>query len=207
MYRGGGSVAFTAAARSALAVVPDPNSKDQYRRILVQTKSNLGAAAQSLAFRSVLRDGATAIDWVGPCEYTADELLGDNQMERSQREDAMFVLYSFLQDGPVLSSQVERQARVAGISKRTLDRAKHDLRVKARKHGSGTGSFWTLELPDNPKILAALRSRDIDELMDALCHGVPGSADDGAAKRSRKRPHDAGDSDGESDGSVPHSGS
>jgi hypothetical protein len=190
IHRGAGSIAFAAAARSVLAIVPDPNSDDEYRRVLVQSKSNLGAAAQSFALRSVLKDGATTVEWLGPCDYTAGDLLVDLQMGRSHRAHAMFVLYSLLQAGLVRSDRVAQKAREAGVSKRTLDRAKHDLRVRARKHGNGMGSFWTLELPDDPALLAALRSRDMEELMDALCHGVPDFADDGRAGGKARRRRD-----------------
>ena len=204
IHSGAGRLAYAAAARSVLAVVPDPNSADDYRRILVQTKSNLGPLAPSLAFRTTMRNGVVVIEWLERCDYSADDLLTDMQMHRSQRSHAMFVVYSILQNGPVPSQFVDRLAAEAGVAKRTLDRAKHDLDVRARKYGSGVGSFWMLELPANPELLAALRARDVDELMDALCHGVPEIA--GGDPRDRRpgsqgKNHDDQDEDADDSGS------
>ena len=196
IHRGTGSIAFAAAARSVLAVVPDPGSDDEHRQILVSTKSNLGPLAPSLAYRTVTRDEVVGIEWLGTSNCCAGDLHNEMRMHRSQRSHAMFAIYSFLKDGPVRSTNVEKAAREAGVAKRTFDRAAHDLRLVRRKYGSGVGSFWTMELPDDPELLAALRSRDLDELMNALCHGVPDLADHPPQVR-REKPHD------EDHGSLP----
>ena len=50
-----------------------------------------------------------------------------------------------LSDGAKPTKSVEAAAKAAGISERTLRRAREDLRVEARKEGLGGG--WALRLP------------------------------------------------------------
>src|SRR5262249_47768295 len=52
LYRGAGSIAIIAAARSALLAADDPASDDPYRHVLALSKGNLSPAA-SLAYRTV----------------------------------------------------------------------------------------------------------------------------------------------------------
>lgn len=60
---------------------------------------------------------------------------------------AMGVIRELLDDGPALTDDVEEQARAVGIKKRTLERARSKLGVKARKaKGKFTGQ-WVVYLP------------------------------------------------------------
>lgn len=172
IHRGLGGIGVIAAARSALAVVDDPTSTEKYRHVLVQTKSNLASTAPSILYRTVNNGGVLTVEWLGPSDRTADELVGNAHSERSALDEAIWVLYSILEQGPVAACKVFGIAGQAGVAKRTLDRAKKELRVKPQKHGSGKGSFWTWQLPDDDfGLLAELRQRDIDELMNKLVHG------------------------------------
>jgi RecA-family ATPase len=73
IYRGGGSIGISGAARSALVVGRDPD--DESRLVLAVVKSNLAATAPSLAYRIVDRSGVAAIDWEGASDLTASQLL------------------------------------------------------------------------------------------------------------------------------------
>jgi len=56
-------------------------------------------------------------------------------------------LFEFLSDGPKDWTTVKREAKVAGISERTLVRAKDMLAVKAKRFGSGKDGKWEWVLP------------------------------------------------------------
>src|SRR5712691_2824679 len=67
LYRGGGSIAFIAQARSGLFVIADP--QDEARSLLVQSQDNLSALAPSLIYRvcsdSDLGDARGYVEWMG----------------------------------------------------------------------------------------------------------------------------------------------
>jgi hypothetical protein len=82
-------------------------------------------------------------------EGTARELLGQAEAEadpeeRNAREEAEGFLSGMLADRPLPAKQIQREAREAGHSERTLWRAKKALGVEARKEGVGA---WLWHLP------------------------------------------------------------
>ncbi len=132
-YRGAGSIGIIAAARSALAVAPDPTTSDPHMHVLVQTKTNLATAA-SLSYRTVKSGDRITVEWLGESRCTARDLAGAE--DRSAHAEAMWVLYSLLSDGPVQASDVYSRATAAGVAKRTLERAKVALQVRTRKQAA-----------------------------------------------------------------------
>jgi hypothetical protein len=206
LYAGGGSIGIIAAVRSALIVGPDLSSDDKHQHILALNKSNL-ADAPSLAYRTVKHtDDTITVEWLGPSKYssadiTAAQMKGD---EHSALREAMQVLYSILSRGPVAANEVVKLARLAAISERTLKRAKRDLRVRSWKQGSGQGSRWYWQLPNDPDLLWPF---DMDDLMDRLIYGdgespLPGddrTHDDNTNHQDDDHP---GDDDGEENWSA-----
>jgi hypothetical protein len=81
LYRGTGSIAITAAARSVMLVARHPDEDGKF--VLARTKGNLSAAPESLAYQIVERGGSIAIEWLGTTELNANDLL-----VRSRRQDA-----------------------------------------------------------------------------------------------------------------------
>src|SRR5439155_23741582 len=74
-YRGLGSMAILGAMRAAFLVARDPD--DPELRVLACTKNNLAAYPPSLGFRIVATsEGLPRLDWIGPVERTADDLVG-----------------------------------------------------------------------------------------------------------------------------------
>ena len=63
-------------------------------------------------------------------------------------------------------------AKRAAVSERTLKRAKRNLGVRSWKFGSGRGSRWFWELPDDEKLLRPFKNQDIDYLMNELIYGM-----------------------------------
>jgi hypothetical protein len=149
LYRGGGSIGIIGAARSGLVVARDP--QDPHRRVLACTKSNLAAPVPALGFR-VVPDAATeaiAVEWLGATQHSAEELLALplDRDERSARDEAQAFLADQLRTGPRLVKYLRQAARAAGITDRTLDRARHELGVIARRDGFGPGSAYVWAPP------------------------------------------------------------
>jgi hypothetical protein len=140
LYRGGGSIGIIGAARSALAVAQHPN--DDELRVLVPQKSNLSKKAQSLSYTIVTAEnGAARVEWKGTVDLNADELLNANLGELGR---AKAWLADKLKNGPVLATEIEKQAREANISESTLKRAKAKLSVQSKKVGPNGEWRWHL---------------------------------------------------------------
>jgi len=144
IYRGLGSIDFTASCRSILLAGCDPDN-DQ-KRGLVHEKSNLAPKGNAVGYE--LRDGG--FYWVKDCDLTVSKILAAEGMEETsalgQAED---FLQEELGDGPVDASQVLRDARESGLSEKTVRRAKAKLGIKSQRQGEegkkGGGKFaWEL---------------------------------------------------------------
>ena len=155
-----GSIAFVAAARAAFIVTRDPESEDPARRLFVQAKNNLAMDSGGLAFRVEQRllPGdivASAVMWEGErITRTADEILAasretDDKPERGEAED---FLKDVLAAGPRPATEVEAEAKGAGIAWRTVRRAQKDLGIKPYRRaesgdGLGNAGRWYWSLP------------------------------------------------------------
>jgi hypothetical protein len=131
MYRGLGSIDFTAACRSVLMVGTDPN--DVTKRVIAHAKSNLAQMGQSQSY--TLRGGKFA--WAGRSSVSAEELGGpppDADL-RSARDEATEFLIEMLADGAKPAVEVQVEAAKLRISPATLRRAKRDLGVRSKKEG------------------------------------------------------------------------
>jgi len=170
LYGGSGSIGIIAAARAGLFVGHDPGSNDKYRHVLAQSKGNLSDAA-SVSYRTVKHaDGTVTVEWLGPSRYTAADLSAVAADDHSALEEARYVLYSILSKGQVPAIDAIRLAKRAGVSERTFKRAKHDLGVRSWKFGSGSGSRWLWELPDDEERPRPLKDQAFDDLMNELIY-------------------------------------
>ena len=158
MYRAMGSLAFVAACRSAWLVSADPDRPD--RRLFLPAKNNIGDDKHGFAYSIV--DGA--IQWESqPIDSTADDALRDGDPDNvpgpdpESRNEAKDFLRDYLANGPKPAPQVIREAKDAGIAKRTLDRAKKELGVRAQKHGVG-GWFWMMPFAEGENLIAAVNA-------------------------------------------------
>jgi hypothetical protein len=149
LYRVQGSIGYVGAARSVLLVAKDKGNAAQ--RILAPIKANLSGEMPAIAFTIT---GEPALAWRGPVEADIAELLAapsaDGKGEVSKLAEALDFLEQVLGDGPVSATDVLKEAQDIGIAKRTLDRAKDQLGVIARREGeSGKrgGGTWYWELP------------------------------------------------------------
>jgi putative DNA primase/helicase len=202
LYRGLGSIGVVAAARSALLAAPDPNADDPHQHVLAQVKTNL-SAAPTLAYRTVKRGDVVTVEWLGESPSTAPDLTG-GRADHSVLTEGAYVLYSLLADGPVWAADVYKLAGKAGVTRRTVERAKALLGVRSKKVGSGRGSRWYWELGDDDRVHVAFRDRDLEDLMDRLLYGGNGPPLSGDEWKGRNPPADTdGADDAGDDGLLP----
>jgi hypothetical protein len=152
LYRGGGSIGIIGAARMAFVVGKDP--QDENRRVLASTKNNLAKAPKSLMFtlEEAESGAAVRVNWLGESEVSAHQLLATPREEEhaDARSEALEFLNEVLADGPVPASDIIQDAEDAGMSEKTLRRAKKLLGVvgyregEAGKRGAGR---WLWKLP------------------------------------------------------------
>ena len=137
-YRGMGSIDFFAIARSVLLVgrvEGEPNI-----RALVQIKNNLAAFGHPKAF-ALSEDG---FQWLGDYEITADEVLGGIAPKANKMEQAKRLLRELaLTTDAIQSNEIFDMADEQGISKRTLENAKRELDIRARKINNSW--YWELD--------------------------------------------------------------
>lgn len=159
LYRGGGSIGIIGAARSGLLVAPDPDDETGARRVLASSKVNLAARPDSLAYHvEAGENGALRVVWEGTVGHTAASLI-DGQRERDGGErgalaEAQEVLRQILASGPKNAAVVQTEARAAGISERTLRRARKVLGAVLTKEGYQGAWTWALaEKPDERTVV------------------------------------------------------
>jgi putative DNA primase/helicase len=155
-----GSQAFSALARMVLVAAKvqtetDDESKPP-QRIIARAKSNISADDGGFSFNLELIEiqrgiVAQRVTWGEAIKGSALALLNDAEKteedgdESSALDDACEFLKQALAGGQALSKRIDKDARGAGISRRTLMRARSELKVKATKSAMLGG--WVLELP------------------------------------------------------------
>jgi hypothetical protein len=146
VYWGLGSIAFVAACRFAPLVGRDP--REPGRCVLAQVRNSLAGPQPSLAYRLTAAEGAPpAVDWLGTSPCSADELLaGNRRREDGPRDQAAAFLEQFLAGGPRTSREIWVAAQEAGLSARTIQRAKRGLGVRCRRvhRDDRPVSYWLL---------------------------------------------------------------
>ena len=138
IYRGLGSIDFTATVRSVLLVGQDP--EDTTNGAVVHIKSNLAPTGESLGYRLSPQDGFA---WTGPSSITADELLGTSSDASGNVDE--FLLAELAE--PRRSTEILAAGLEQGFSRRTLQRAKKRLNVTAERVGFGGDAYWQWKLP------------------------------------------------------------
>ena len=121
-YRGMGSIDFFAVARSVLLVGR------------IEGEPNTRAVMLS----------ETGFHWLGDYEITADEVLGGIAPKANKLEQAKQMLCELAETtNMVQSNEVFEMADEQGISKRTLENAKKELGIRAKKINNSW--YWELD--------------------------------------------------------------
>lgn len=159
LYKGMGSIDFTAAARSVLVCAErkeleesstpvDGRPAQLIRRkfAVAQVKNNISARGPAVEFE-LQRD---AFLWVGTADVTADQLLAPSMGTAASGtsasltvQEAKTFLLTVLNGGTVDVATVKKQARQAGIDTGALHSAKAELRIETRADEAG----WSWFLP------------------------------------------------------------
>lgn len=137
-YRGMGSIDFFAVARSVLLVgrvEGEPNI-----RAVVQIKNNLAQFGHPKAFELM----ESGFKWMGDYEITADEVLGGIAPKANKLEQAKQILRELAEtSNAIQSNEIFDMSEEQGISKRTLENAKKELGIRARKINNSW--YWELD--------------------------------------------------------------
>jgi hypothetical protein len=165
------SGAFKDVARFIFAFATDTEDGS---KVITQTKNSLGHGdLPSMAYRIIeatvptakgdARVGRFILD--GRSERSVQDILSiqvgtGDRGEKSRAED---FLQEALADKPRRVKDVEEEARANGISKRTLDRARRDLKIKTGKRGA----HWYIVLPQYEGDLDDLPAETAKDAKDA----------------------------------------
>jgi len=137
LYRGLGSIDFTAAARSVLTVGQEPVTK---QKAMAHIKSSCAMNGATLSFEIHPDFGFM---WGGVSRFSIEDLLASpaavkddrGEGEDTRLDEATEFLYDLLEDGPLESKEIQKQAKQASIKWRTVQRAKEQMEFKAFKKG------------------------------------------------------------------------
>lgn len=155
IYRALGSVAFGSVVRASYCLARDPQDEPgSLRRLFLQVKKNIAAPSPGLVLTiegtSVPHpdDGfpiSTArVRWTEETtKVTADEALGKTKRVEKMAQ-AVELLEALMATGPVEESDIEAEAGKAGISMKTVRRAKASMGVVSSKEGLSGGWRWSL---------------------------------------------------------------
>ena len=136
-YRGMGSIDFFAVARSVLLV--GRVEGEENIRAVVQIKNNLAGFGHPKAFE-LSEDGFL---WLGDYEITADEVLGGIAPKANKLEQAKRLLRNLAETNNAMqSNEIFNLAEEQNISRRTLENAKKELGVKAKRINNSW--YWEL---------------------------------------------------------------
>ena len=148
-YRVMGSLAFTAAVRTAYIVTKDKDNPE--RRLFMPLKNNIAKDKTGFAYSIIEgENGMPIIEWESKnVEITLDEALGPIQTndERTATDEAVDFLCILLKDGPLKVNDIQKEAKQAGITTKPLRVAYGKLNIKSKKVGFSPG-FWIWELPE-----------------------------------------------------------
>lgn len=170
IYRGAGAISLIGAARSALLCTDDP--LDGASKLLVQVKSNIGSIVPAIRFGIVEQNGQSVIEWRGRSGAAAEAVGVNSGLDQAPvLREAVQTLFAILGDGPLRVGEVEKLARLAGVSMRTLRWAKNILGITSRREGFGRGSIFYWNMPRENDIVNRLWDGEIDAISDRLFHG------------------------------------
>ena len=137
-YRGIGSIDFFAVARSVLLV--GRIEGEESLRAVVQIKNNLAAFGNSKAFE-LSEEG---FRWIGDYDISADEVLGGIAPKTNKLDQAKRLLLELAEGtNRMQSKDIFEIAKEEEISKRTLENAKRELNISAKKINNTW--YWDFE--------------------------------------------------------------
>jgi hypothetical protein len=132
MYRGGGSIGITGAARSALIVGRHPDQPDL--RVIASTKSNLGPPPRSLMYQLESVGNVARIAWGAETDLTANDILfHPSAQKRTVGSQAAEAIKELLADGSIDSTTLDERLAGQGYSKSAIKEGRKLAKVEAVK--------------------------------------------------------------------------
>ena len=139
IYRGLGSIDIAATARSILMVGRDKD--DPGVRVIVPIKSSLAPEGTAYAFTLGEKEG---FRWIGPYDYSAEELLSGGGMINRKLDRAKTGLELILSSGDIKSNEAYERLQALNVSRRTIESAKKELGIESYK----MENCWYWHLPE-----------------------------------------------------------
>lgn len=147
-----GSLAFVAAARAAFIVIQD--KEDKQTRLFLPIKNNIGCDTTGFAFKIESHKLTSGIEtsrviWSDEIiTLTANEAMAVqniNTDKQSSLEDAKGFLLQILANEQISAKQIYKEAKDAGYSRSTINRAKKELSIQSHKDSFESGGwYWCL---------------------------------------------------------------
>ena len=159
LYRGGGSIAITGAARSVMLVGRMPNDDTDLVRVLAPVKNNLARRADVRSLKYQIEpwdddDSIPVVTWLGETTVTAQELLSqpDSRKHAPARAEAEEIIREVLARGAMPVREFDNEMRSAGLKPDTVRSARDHVGVHKwrERNDDGTTRAWFLHLPEQP---------------------------------------------------------
>lgn len=148
LYRGGGSIGITGAARSALVVGENPAEPKQL--ILAPVKCNLSAMPPALTYSVCTADnGAAVVGWGEETTLTADDILGNPRRTQTVAGECAELIRGLLADGPKPAEDMEGELKANGYSGNAIREGRKAAKVKAVRQGFGDSGAWYWQLSED----------------------------------------------------------
>jgi hypothetical protein len=147
IYRGGGSIGISGAARSVLMAGKEPANPKQF--ILAPVKCNLCTSPPAITYSIETSDnGMSVIGWGQETTMSADQLLGCHQQKTSRAEDCAEMIRALLADGSKPATDMEDELRANGFSDNAIRDGRKRAKVEAvKREGFGEAGGWLWRLP------------------------------------------------------------
>ena len=152
-----GSTAWTAIPRVCWVLGADPEDESGNTRVVRVSKTNYREPDHGFAFTitSDERFDCGVVAGMTRSAVTAEDLVAATATgsEKTERSEAREMVRSILAPGPILTAELLKLTRQAGVSDRTVERARRDLQVVSTQKKdpmSGRVIGWELSLPAHP---------------------------------------------------------
>lgn len=153
-----GSTGFTAAARSVLALIVDPDDPEERRLCLGLSKTNYASKHEvpTLSLQVVSAEVQVGeetakvgkVEMLGVTTRSMSDLLADSddQGDRSERDEAEVWLRSYLEEsgGEAPSGDIRKDCQRDGISYEVLKKRKKKMGIRSEKSGFQGKFMWVL---------------------------------------------------------------
>ena len=148
IFRGGGSIAFTAASRCNLMVGRHPDEEDI--NVLAVIKSNLDRIPKSLTYSieevPTVYGRIGQVNWLDEVELKGDEIVDEKHIKKTKKLDqaADMITELLMGNGPMLSAELQQLVIAKlGISTRTYKTANRKCAVMKGREKNPKAPWWS----------------------------------------------------------------